>query len=152
MAVRRRRRSALGAQAVLLHLVDQRDARDAEPAGGLGLIAAGGVEGAGDQTALERLDLLLERGAAARVDRGGIAVLVAGVVGLDRDRRRGRRALAGGELVVGQADHAAGGQRGEPRDRVLELADVAGAGGADQGRDQGGLPAEPAPGAAVGAP
>src|SRR5262245_4408770 len=94
---------------VLLHLVDQRHARDTEAARGFGLIAAGGIEGARDQAALERFDLLLERGTIARVG--------CGVVGVAR-RRRGDRACLGG-AEVGEADHAAGGERGEAEWRTL---------------------------------
>src|SRR5690606_31773121 len=64
---------SLRPEAVLLHLVDQCDARDAEPACGFGLVAAGGVERARDEPALERLDLLLERRAVARVGRRLVA-------------------------------------------------------------------------------
>src|ERR1044071_5085303 len=56
-------------EAVLLHLVDQRAARQAEPAGGAGLVAGLGLEGGDDGGALDLGELAADVGAGG--DRRG---------------------------------------------------------------------------------
>src|SRR5262249_951047 len=113
-----RRRAA---EPVLPHLVDQRDAAGAEPPSRLGLVSEGGGERAGDEVPLEGLGLLAEGEASVHL-RGGVL-------------------LGWRWLELGRLQGSPGRERGEARDAVLELPDVARPIRVGETRDQ--LRAEP---------
>src|SRR5262249_12691553 len=108
------------AEAVLLHLVDERHAARAQSPRRFGLIAEGLAQCPRDQVPLERLGLLAQREAV------GVRRRVLG------RRRRERRGL----------ERPTRRERGEARDGVLELPHVAGPVGGGEARDELGREAQ----------